>query len=413
MGRARIDPDYIAFAAPLALACAFPYLPTSPLPSDVQPHAFGIAAFLLPLLLLRRGDLSPPFALLGVVVLTAVVATIADPSLTALRRLVGYLTLTAVSVAFFIFARAGLAPGLRLLQAVAVVWIAGGLVQFAAGKEILAPFVSEIRGSAQRGMTSFAPEPGFYATTMMFLAVLFLMHGRRGWALICGAQVVLVAQSPMVALVAGVAATAFAFRRWPLGWAALTAIGIAAALAFPIAMQLDDATRIGRVFAIIMERPQALFLIDASANQRAGEIFFSLMGALDANFLPRGLSDWPLYAEEAARRWAGTFWYFDPGEVPGSAYGAALFELGAAGLLLPVLVHLSLSGIPDPADRLAARVTMHLLLITAISFATPLIGMIVGLGLYVAETTAPSVKRSHSVPFHIAPQGEPASPSVQ
>ena len=392
MSRSRTDPDYIAFAAPFALACCFPYLPTSPLPSDVQPHAFLLAAFLAPLLLLIRADLPWPFALLGAVVLTAIAATVADPSMTALRRLVGYLTLTAVSVAFFIFARAGLAPRTGLLKAVALIWLLGGLAQLAAGKEILAPFVSEIRGSAQRGMTSFAPEPGFYATTMMFLATLFLMRGRRGWALACGATVPLVAQSPMVSMVAAASLTAFAVRRWPLRWVALSALVIAATLAFPFVVELDEATRIGRVFGIVMDRPQMLFLIDASANQRAGEIVFSLMGALDALFLPRGLSDWPVWAEEAARRWAGVFWYFDPGQAPGSAYGAALFELGFVGLLLPVLVHLSLSGIPDPADRLAARVTMHLLLVTAISFATPLIGMVVGLGLAQLYVERPAVR---------------------
>ena len=133
---------------------------------------------------------------------------------------------------------------------------------------------------------------------------------------------------------------------------------------------------------IILENPSNFYLIDASGNDRVAHIFFSLKGALDNFLLPNGFNNWTQYVNsESARN--QTFFYVSSGRIM-STYGAALYELGVFGLILPVSINIILFRL-DIRSRFAIIITINLLLFTAIPLAFPILSIFLGYIYYMIK----------------------------
>ena len=100
--------------------------------------------------------------------------------------------------------------------------------------------------------------------------------------------------------------------------------------------------RLFQIINLFLNNPIYLIIKDKSGNERFGHIFFAILGFLKNYGLPNGFNDWKPFIIENLPHYKSIFWYMKPLDISMSGYGAALFELGIIGLMIPVTVTLCL-----------------------------------------------------------------------
>lgn len=363
----------------------FPYLAIMPLGSDTQPNAFVVGALIIAFAG-RHLSLPSPIWALGLVALMAAALFLLNPlSFSGARSLFGYLSLFVVSAATYVCVRNGHPLSKGFLYFVVLSWLFLGLLQLTIDASIGNALLSAARTSEERGAVSFAAEPGYYGS-MMFFVLLVLMARKQELsvlALLCTVQIILIAQSSVV--VAALLAPIFvyvllkggALLKNPYFVSALVVLFV---LAPQIADYLED-SRVTSLFLLVLDNPSLLLLADASGNQRAASIFFSLKGALDNNLLPRGFDAYYNYIASVSYEYRNIFWAVLKADRIMSGYGAAFFELGIFGLTIPVVIAMAIFRHFPRSEwqrAIVLNVGVHAVMFTAIPFALPVIGFFIG-----------------------------------
>lgn len=150
------------------LAVLFPYVSPVPTPYDTQPWALALSLLILTMFLGSGRFLlpCPLWALLISFIYAALIFSFnRGPMLGALRSLVGYASVFCIAGAAYLTAR-WLRP--KVFVGAVLIWALVGFIQLTVYKEFGQQLVPRLSTSAERGVTSLAVEPSYYAITAVF-----------------------------------------------------------------------------------------------------------------------------------------------------------------------------------------------------------------------------------------------------
>ncbi len=369
------------------LFALFPYISIVPIPTDTQPYAVVFAV----LLLLSEPDLRLPrllWLMLVPIVASAILFVGSRNLFTALRSLIGYISFFAISAATIVLVQRRTLPVFAFTVAIWVYALVG-LIQNAGISGFATAIVADSRTNPVRGVTSLAPEPSYYAIVMaILLAVVLLFDSRRRpiTFVVALGSVVFLARSALGAMFLAALLVAyfwFHFRQLRV----LVLVASIAGLAVFLSIGESLPGRLPAIARLIRD-PVGYLGRDGSVNDRFFHIVFSFQGAFERFLLPAGTDAWRGYVLENLRANPLAFQVSFTRIM--SAYGGALFELGLAGAILPVVVNGSLGGARRSLGRhyWTAVVFINVLLLTAVPLAFPPLALLFGIAISGAEREA-------------------------
>ncbi len=323
---------------------------------------------------------------LGGVTLFALIVAATSLDEAALRGCFKYVSLFVTTTSTVLLLRSNHSVPDWLLDATVYVYFAVASMQLLLGHETLSFLVHEVRTTIflGRGVTSLTPEPNYYGFTMFFLIIIYYLRGRQFSvpSILAMLQIVLVSRGTLATAVLAITAIVYVLSEKEKIALKLLYIAIVL-LVLPILTSLEHIaqSRMADLVDLFFQSPVDLILRDASANARAGDIFLSIFGAIENGLLPRGFLAWATEYPIAIAEW-GDYFLFSGVEGRndiGSGYGAALYELGAVGLVIPLVLHLGIMRLRDRRRERIAAVAIHLTMLMALSLATPLIGLLTGI----------------------------------
>lgn len=397
-----VEPAVLGDRLALVVACAlfffsvfFPYVQIIPLESDTQPYALVLAAVVA--LAARRWLMPLELVPLLIVFLASIgVAALGQPGMQAVRSIANYASLLLIAYAAFL----ALGTHGRLLsvvlRGVVHVWFVVGLIQTVIYPDFLVfltPRALGTAGSGGRGVVGLSPEPTHYGLFCLLLLVLIhLARGRlltdrevRWQSMLLAVQIVVFARSSMAVLLLALyigwyaAVSMFSPKRALYLLASVAVLGGGfAALVRSGAARLEG-TRMYALLGRLLEDPTLVLLVDASVNDRVFHIVFSVLGWVENFLLPNGYTAWEEYVTQTMPRFAPYAWSVSFTRIL-SGYGAALFELGFFGLLVPLVLNVALfrSYRADLRSFLIISFALNTMLWTNVPLATPMVGFILG-----------------------------------
>lgn len=378
------------------VAVLFPYLRVLPTGSDVQPTALALGAVVILASATGRFPriITPLFVVLAASLLVGAVTGV---NATAVRGMANYFSLCVISFATYsaLKARGGLSR--RLVAITVWVWFSVGLLQFAVSRSFMTGLLSNARTTANRGVVGLAPEPTAYGIHCLILLVLVqeLFDGRARRVLV-GAlwiQILVFAQSSMTILILltwgllHLAANAGA-RKTLIGGSAAVVVGAVVVRQLAALAEQVRGVRVLDLLRLVVSAPALVLARDESVSERVGAVFFSLFGAVNGWLLPHGFVSWRGFIQEAGPRFARYIPHYSVGDRIMSGYGAALYELGFVGLLVPFVVTqaASLRYAHDRKRFITIALLLNLLFLMALPLAYPPIGFLIGYFCYYGIT---------------------------
>jgi hypothetical protein len=365
--------------------CLFPYIKTSPLASDVQPGAFAIG-FLIVLGLITRVKLPREVWWLAGVTLFALMVAASSLEEAAFRGCFKYISLFVTTAATAMLIKRNNNVPDWLLDSAVYLYFAVAVLQLLIGYDTFSFLVYEVRTTflLGRGVTSLTPEPNYYGTIMFFLTIIYYLRGRHFSfpSLLAMFQIVMLSRATLATAILAITIIVYVLsEKERLTLKLLYVLAVMASVPLLASLEYIAESRMADLVELFFQSPVDLILRDASANARAGDIFLSIVGALENGLLPRGFLAWATEYPVAVSEW-GDYFLFSGAEGRndiGSGYGAALYELGAVGLIVPLVLHIGIMRLNDRRRERIAAVAIHLTMLMALSLATPLIGLLTGM----------------------------------
>ena len=364
----------------------FPAVAIIPLPiaSDTQPNALLIAVLVF--LVGRRVPLPLPVWALLVLLTGASLLFLAEGgTINGMRSLLGYTTVFAVACATLVLAANDIRLSDKTLDRAVYIWTFVGAIQLFLWHPFMTFLVTASRTTEGRGVTSLSNEPSLYATTMVFFVILYFMRRReQSWPVfLCIIQIVLFAQSALGVLFVIMMLGLYALLRLSAPGAVIAVLALLAAL-FALVMNGGDllaGTRIGSLLILLKDNPMRVLQVDQSVSTRFGGVFYSIKGAIDNAFVPRGFDVWREYSYIQNMTYKSTFGESTQVDRIMSGYGSALFEMGWVGLTIPLLITVGTVKSmwrESKARAVSFLFVVHLLLLTPVPLTFPLVGMLIG-----------------------------------
>lgn len=371
--------------------CFFPFLKVVPfLKTDVQPYTLLCSLVLLLIWIPRYINIG---LLLPLFVATVAFAIISFNGLTVagLRNSFGYFSFLTVSYASYKYLITQQKLPYRFITIAVYVWMAIAIIHHIF-PDFLTFLLPRSRTGYGRGVTSLAPEPTHYGIACLFFMLIIDMcqHPKRkllNRLLIF--QIIFLARSSTVILfliiLFGLRTIVKLNGKRLLISIATVVIGII------VLMSMDLRSYNIRVFKIIDLVIERGFLktiaIDASISDRVAHIYFSLKGFLDNYFLPHGYGAWGKYLDGQLAGYGRVFRleWITRGDKILSTYGAAFYELGIFGLLLPVSITIILYRAFKKSEwrrQLTLIIFVNMILMTAIPISFPPIAFLMGAAIY-------------------------------
>jgi hypothetical protein len=373
-------------------AVFFPYLRVLPLGSDVQPMALVLGLGVL--LASQTGRFPREITPLLVVLIGSVaIALVTGINVLAMRGLANYFSLFIIAFATYSTLKERDGFSTRLLSAVVWIWFTVGFLQTFVSRDLFTVFLSNARSTVGRGVVGLAPEPTSYGIHCLLLGllVLDLCSGRqRRWNLAAlFIQILFFARSSMSVLFLLIWGVTYLVMRAGLlrsllGAAIVGAISVGVLQALARFAASVKGVRIFDLIHLAATAPALILVRDQSISDRVAAIVFSLGGALNYWLLPHGFTSWSAWVAEIGPRMVRYVPYYTAGDRIMSGYGAAIFELGFLGLLIPYVVTrtVRLRYGHDKQRFLTVAVVLNLLLLTALPLAYPPIGFLIGYFCY-------------------------------
>ncbi|WP_421860209.1 hypothetical protein [Marinobacter salarius] len=367
---------------------------------DLDSQPWGYLAFLV-FVFLCGGRLVVPeiiklaFIVLMVAIFFAIIKTGEPERLFLLARSIfNYTGFFLIFLGFYNFLlRYGFPKNLIKLSV--LLWILGGVV------ELFYPeflnFFAPRRTSETRGVTSFAPEPTFFAIYLFFISWLLISYYRyryescKFFLLINFFGVIFLAKSAMGVLYIAIALAFvfiynvcfFKFKKGTVFFSSILAV-ILVPLGTFFVEKLEATRMVSLVSRIISEQnPLNIFYLDASMNLRLEHIVFSLHGLVHNIFLPGGFDSFGDVRHELVGYYGGFFWYGESSNIIMSWVGDWFYQLGIFGVAIIVLIFY---GAYDHSKRSFFELALlFLILLSAVPIALPIVPMLFA-SLYALKT---------------------------
>jgi hypothetical protein len=377
----------------------FPYLKVIPLNTDTQPGAliFSTIIIFIYLILLRK-KLPLKILLIIVVAVAAVVIFVINPSANAMRVMLGYLSLPIISLGSYFIISKDNGVNTKIIKTIIWIWFLIGMVQIIFNPNFGTIFVSDMRTTIDRGVTSLAAEPTYFGQMMYFLIFFVLIFFRKRkdkiiYISLCAISIFFLARSSMIVLILGFNVLIFLLnnllKKWGLKAIKYMAISLVLiVVGLTMLNSLPESSRLVRTMNNISNEGLVdFFRKDASSNHRLSSIYFSFKGAFENFLIPNGFSNWKNY-EIVQKSQSSFFWYGTTSRIM-SMYGALLYELGVIGAYFIYLINYWLLKFVRHYKlkyyKLPVLAYINLIFMTAVPIATPFVGFLLVTLMYYSK----------------------------
>jgi hypothetical protein len=263
-------------------------------------------------------------------------------------------------------------------------WCGVALIQWFFNPEIF-EYLVNVRTTADRGVTSLAPEASFYGLAVMQMWLTLLMVNpdialKPYIVGLCLFQIILMSQSTLAIFVLFLIFSIAVFRSRffiPIIISSLIFITV-------IINQLDsESNRIFIILKKIIDSPTQLLYIDGSISDRFYHIFLSLYNAVLSGFMPHGFSNFSMIIAEA-RLYYDSFWWGDASNKIMSGVGGAFFELGFFSFIYFFIfyIYLSISKSISFPNKMIIGFGTFFILINSVTLSAPFFGIMIGFMVY-------------------------------
>lgn len=371
------------------IAALLPWVSFGLLPLDTQP--WSLIAFSVFLMTCSRGLILPRFfaptsawTIIGI--LMGLLASTNPLSFLSMRAVANYASVFIVFLGYYVFIRRYGHP-IRIILTINLVWLLAGFVEIFA-PELIAVF-SPIRTTENRGVTSLAPEPTFFALYLFFsswlLSAIYQYRPPKRIIILIFVNfscIVLLAKSTMGLLI--IVLSIFVCGIYLLGKTKVNKTGAAifsvTLISFLMMLAiLPTVLPDSRLVQIIqrlsnLEMLGLIFFFDASMNERLEHVVLPFHGALHNYLVPGGFDTFAQTRSEIIYVYNDFFWYSSGRDKIMSWLGDWVFQLGLFGI---VTVFLLFSGAADGRRlRRFELVTIVLVLLSATPLGFPLPAML-------------------------------------
>lgn len=316
----------------------FPFVSPIKTSTDMQPYSVVCAILLLPSFkfsISRSQILISFFPLIAFLLLF-----VSDFSFNSLRSLYNYISLFIIYYVSYKVLKSNVLNVKSIIKFFLSVWISIGILQATIKKDLFTFLISESRTTENRGATSLAPEPTFFAIILIFFLVFIFqlnLKDKNKYYIAIIFSILLVAKSSMGLVYLLVIFFYLLLTKLSLK---LFFITLLSCLLLSLSISFFVDSRLYDLATIFIENPSNLIMLDASINDRFFQIFFSIKGFFEFYFLPHGFSYWGKYLAIEVPKYSDYVMvdYFSSDGRIMSGLGSLLFELGLFGLLLPILI---------------------------------------------------------------------------
>ncbi|MBE7373020.1 hypothetical protein [Pseudomonas lopnurensis] len=276
---------------------------------------------------------------------------------------------------------------LRFILLANIVWVFAGVAQVVWGKAIFS-FLVSVRTTDDRGVTSLAPEPSYFAVMLVFISwVYFLVSDYRPanylWLMILvnALCVVFFAKSAfglLLLLILFFGWFIYNFRypsRLFFLWCGV--VGLGAMAAGLLYFDFFPSSRLVALIQRALADPLLLIFKDASLNARASHVVIPLYGAWQDFFIPHGFSYYQLHSEGLVKYFNGFFWYGYAGSRIMSSVAAPIYELGWLAFFF--FFSLFVSFMATGRGWVINLSIMFFFLVGAVPISFPLVGAVIAI----------------------------------
>lgn len=394
----------------LFLLVLFPYISFMELPFDTQPYALICSGVIcVTLFASKRADIPKPMFSLLIVMLYAfaLLPVTSSDLMSGARSAVGYCSIFFLS--FAAYHTFNLVKP-KLLIAAVWIWSAVAAVQLLVNKTFASVLLPRMSTSEERGVTSLAVEPSYYAIMCIFMLLMnevFLSQGRYGKRLYFVLSALLIGQILVSYSGTGILYLMFFFVSKIVSGAIakgyhkniarvvpMLAIPAIVVIIFRLIPSLAE-SRAGMLLNGILSSPMLILFADYSTAQRLSHILISFSSVIQSWGLGFGLGTWEEHAYNVMSNAPEFVSYLVSAQdiaLNGrimSGWGSAVFELGLVGFLpLIVFFQVMVCAIKRQTELRGAAVLSFLMIFLAMLMAVPLafpfFGYCLGLFMFIA-----------------------------
>ena len=276
---------------------------------------------------------------------------------------------------------------LKVVKFSAVLSLCVGIFELLVDVEAFKFLVSSIRTGPGRGVTGLTPEPSFYSITcLLYIFVIDILetHAKKKapYILLLMFQIIFLAKSMTAAI--GLFVWLFfrlvTFEKFKLSSLKMIGYILISPIILLNIVNVLPQSRLKYLSQRILNDPIKTFITDESANDRIGDIIYSLNGFVQQYpyIVGHGTNYWSEYL--AQNRELFTWIKNSGGNRIMSGYGAAVFEIGVMGVFL-ILTILIIFWHRRRSNLRAVGLSFTVFLFVAVPLATPLIGTLIGLAM--------------------------------
>lgn len=358
------------------LFCLFPYIKFFP-KVDTQPTALILGAIILVIILYKERSIPKELLYFFVVSCITILYISIDDLYSSLRGSMGYWSLSICS--YITYKTYNEVNFEKFLKYSINIWLLVGLTEKFFDRYFIKFLISDVRTSTTRGVTGLAPEPTFYGIICIFFMILVIetfQKNKKLYILNLLFQIFYLAQSSMAILFLGIWILLYFFKNISLK--NLCILLVTYIIVHIIILYFMEGTRVYDLYSNFQGIKQ-IFYKDASFNQRASHIYYSLKGAIENYFIPNGFVRWKEYSfiESLRKNYFYGFYPSKNGRIM-SGFGGIIFEMGFLGIVLIIkYFYILYKGLKNKEISYFILIIMF----SAIQISNPLLGNILGIAL--------------------------------
>ncbi|OEE04267.1 hypothetical protein [Vibrio cyclitrophicus] len=381
--------------------CLFSYVKIFPNSMDTQPFFIIIGLMIIFFELINGKFLfkaNKPIVFFSTLVLILSIynALFSDSYFIIARAFSGYVGFVVVSLVSLCGLKRGLlAEGMILFSM--QLWLLVGLIQYFFGNDLFS-FLVSVRTSSDRGVTSLAPEPTFYAFYITLIYIFYFVVGavlnwdmkyRKIISISFFFQLILLSKSSMLIIANALLIVMFLFLKMVFSMRNLdktTILTVILSLISPFILWIlaEAGVMEGTRFEYIMDNLKFginyVITKDASINDRVAHIYLSFFGWYSNGFQPGLFTSYEFFSGNRYALSNGLFWWGARTNRILSFWGSVIYELSY--IAIPMFLYIFscfkyyLKSNENIYKSLSIVFSLVLLLFLAIPISNPIIALI-------------------------------------
>ena len=306
-----------------------------------------------------------------------------------LRILLGYFSVFSIAFGTYFICKLNKRANKEIVFYFFIIWFVVGFIQTFFYEGFLSEFVVVSKTTVDRGVTSLAPEPSYFASVLIFFMIInFINNYKINITILLTVISVVFFSRSMTGLV--VLSLFFIFYFLILILKKNTfkylILSILILFIFIINFDLFDGMRVHKLLTRFVENPINLLVSDASTNARMWHIIGTFSGSLDNYFLPNpnnNFYEYTLSLIENNKDYVHPYTVETLNNKPMSGTGQMFFNLGILSLLyFYILFRLIVKYFKSLKLAIFLTINIFILMTTAIPLTFPMFGFIYGLLIY-------------------------------